>query len=201
MNYIVEKFPAGSAILNHGLTRTTFDVSRVPLIPDHIKRDAVSLVTDAEVAAYLGIKLCDGPKVISQNCTFWYVKVIGDGKPANSRIEYYRISCGFLNSLESFDETNPVDLVVYKLCQNRKVNPSEEGLTTNVVEFRCKELGIYPEREGKELILYSRTTNNEARVIAARCNLLYEYDKSYQHYLNEESATPVTSAMAEWDLL
>lgn len=207
MHYIVQAIPSSSYFLNAGKTRVVYDIIRVPSIPSDIKKKAVSLIKDGELAAYLGVTANDTfTRLEGKQATFWYVKVIGDSGPSHGRVEYYRINASFMDVAELIDFDNVVDEEVYRLCENRKCNPSEDGFTTNLVEFRCSELGVFPVREGDHLVLKEPISNNEARIIAKHgstegVDMLAEYDSSYLKGIRIGDSQPVMSALAEWDLI
>ena len=107
---------------------------------------------------------------------------------------------------ELIDFENGIDEEVYRLCEDRKVDPIADGFTVNAVEFRCSELGIFPTREGNTLVLREPISNNEARVIAARrrtagVNTLAYYDDAYEKNINMGSARPVMDALIAFDLI
>jgi len=208
MHYIVSTLPIASYFLNLGKTRVVYDIIRVPSIPKEVKETAVSLVRDAELANYLGIQVYNGDakKPEDKQAIFWYAKVLGESGPSQSRIEYYRINASFIDVAELIDFDNVIDEEVYRLCENRKCNPSEDGFTTNAVEFRCSELGVFPTRDGNTLVLKEPISNNEARIIAKHgsitgVDLLAEYDSSYLKGIRINDSQPVMSALAEWDLI
>lgn len=207
MHFIVQNIPSSSYFLNAGKTRVVYDIIRIPSIPKEIKEKACSLVTDKELADYLGVSVRgEFKKLDSKQATFWLAKVIGNAGPMNGRVEYYRINTSFVDVNELIDFDNLIDQEVYKLCENRRCNPVEDGFTTNSIEFRCSELGIYPTREGNSLVLREPISNNEARIIAKHGNvtgtdLLAEYDVAYQSAIRTGDAQPVMSALTEWDLV
>ena len=207
MHYIVQAIPSSSYFLNAGKTRVVYDIIRVSAIPSDVKKKAISLVKDGELAAYLGITTNDTfTKLEGKQATFWYAKVVGDSGPSQSRVEYYRINASFMDVSELIDFDNVIDEEVYKLCENRKCNPSEDGFTTNAIEFRCSELGVFPVRDGNTLVLKEPISNNEARIIAKHgsttgSDLLIEYDTSYLKGIRIGDSQPVMSALTEWDLI
>lgn len=207
MHYIVQAIPSSSYFLNAGKTRVVYDIIRVPSIPADIKKKAVSLIKDGELAAYLGVTANDTfTKLEGKQATFWYAKVVGDSGPSQSRVEYYRINVAFMDVSELIDFENGIDEEVYRLCEDRKVDPVADGFTVNAVEFRCSELGIYPTREGNTLVLREPISNNEARIIAARrrtagVDTLAYYDDAYEKNINMGSARPVMDALIAFDLI
>ena len=208
MHYIVSTLPIASYFLNLGKTRVVYDIVRVPSIPKEVKETAVSLVSDAELANYLGIETYNGnvKKPEGKQATFWYAKVLGESGPSKSRVEYYRVNAAFMDNAELIDFDNAIDDEVYKLCENRRVNPIEDGFSTNAVEFRCSELGVFPTREGEFLVLREPISNNEARIIAKHhsnkgLDLLAEYDRVYQQNLKLGVSQPVMSALTEFDIV
>ena len=207
MHYIVQAIPSSSYFLNAGKTRVVYDIIRVPSIPADVKKKAVSLIKDGELAAYLGVTANDTfTKLEGKQATFWYAKVVGDSGPSQSHIEYYRINASFIDVAELIDFDNVIDEEIYKLCENRKCNPSEDGFTTNAVEFRCSELGVFPTRDSNTLVLKEPISNNEARIIAKHgsttgVDLLAEYDDTYLKGIRINDSQPVMSALAEWDLI
>lgn len=207
MHYIVQSIPSSSYFLNAGKTRVVYDIIRVPTIPADVKKKAVSLIKDGELAAYLGVT-ANGTftKLEGKQATFWYAKVIGDSGPSQSRVEYYRINASFMDVAELIDFDNVIDEEVYKLCENRKCNPSDDGFTTNAIEFRCSELGVFPIRDGNALVLREPISNNEARIIAARrrtasVNMLAYYDDAYEKNIKMGSSRPVMDALIAFDLI
>lgn len=207
MDYIVQHIPNSSYLLNLGKTRAVYDIVRVPTIPAEVKKKGISLIRDGELAAYLGVTTNDEfKKPEGRQTTFWYVKVRGESGPSQSRVEYYRINVSFMDVAELIDFDNVIDEEVYRLCENRKCNPSEDGFTTNAIEFRCSELGVFPTREGNCLVLREPISNNEARIIAKHGNtegvdMLIEYDRVYQSSIRVNDPQPVMSALTEWDLV
>lgn len=208
MHYIVQAIPASSFFLNLGKTRVVYDIIRVPNIPQAVKTTAVSLVSDEELANYLGIAKYQGSseKLDSRQATFWYAKVIGESGPSQSRVEYYRVNASFMDNAELIDFDNVIDEEVYRLCQDRKCNPSADGFTTNAVEFRCAELGVFPARDGEFLVLREPISNNEARIIAKHhatrnVSTLAAYDNLYAQNLKLGDPQPVMSALSELDFI
>lgn len=208
MQYIVQALPVSSFFLNLGRTRTVYDIIRVPSIPQSVKDTALSLVTDEELAKYLGVPVYNGvfEKPQERQCTFWYAKVRGDSGPSQSRIEYYRVNVSFVDNAELINFDYAIDEEVYKLCENRKCDPVEDGYTFNSIEFRCAELGIFPVRDGSNLVLREPISNNEARIIAKHgsvrgVDLLAEYDDDYRQGIKMGDAQPVMNALTGWDLI
>ena len=207
MDYIVQHIPNSSYLLNLGKTRVVYDIVRVPTIPAEVKKQGISLIRDGELAAYLGVTTNDEfKKPEGRQATFWYVKVRGESGPSQSRVEYYRINASFMDIAELIDFENSIDEEVYRLCENRKIDPVADGYTVNAIEFRCSEFGIFPTREGSFLVLKEPISNNEARVIAKhgnteRVDLLIEYDRIYQSSIRINDPQPVMSALMEWDLV
>ena len=207
MNYIVQSIPSASYFLNAGKTRVVYDIVRVPSIPERVKKEAEILIQDKDLVKYLGVtENATFTKLEGKQATFWYVKVLNGFNPSQSGIEYYRINASFMDTAELINFDYAIDEEVYKLCNLRSCNPEEDGYTANSIEFRCAELGVFPVREGKNLVLSEALSNNEARIIAkhhntAKVNVLNMYDAAYQRLVNANSSRPVMSALVECGIL
>lgn len=207
MHYITQSIPSSSYFLNAGKTRVVYDIIRVSTIPEDVKKKAEILIKDRALADYLGVAAnATFTKLEGKQATFWYAKYIGDAGPSQMRVEYYRINVSFMDVAELIDFENGIDEEVYRLCEDRKVDPVADGFTTNAIEFRCSELGVFPTREDNHLVLREPISNNEARVIAKHHNtegvdLLAEYDVIYLKAFKLHNMQPVMTALAELNLI